>query len=327
MMWIVHNTLGEHMWADRRPLDPRGKYVSDSTEISDASWDRRMAKAAACGATHVLFDLAEGLSYPSHPELWVKGAWDAQKMRDFVAKLRTMGLEAIPSLNFATCHDEWLGEYSRMVSTPKYYEVCRDLIRDVYEIFSPKIIHIGMDEEDVHHYPNLSCRVIRQGELYWHDVNFYVREVERLGARAMMAADKIWWEREAFVRHVPKTVLQQNWYYGLEFDLAKLKGMFRNYVDAYRWLDEAGYEQTPGTTTWVDAYDPSVMAKYAKDAPAQYENMPDTVRFAKANISAARLKGFVMSPWCGRAEAQDPIYLKSCENLAESKRIFEGLGG
>ena len=70
-------------------------------------------------------------------------------MRAEVKRLREMGLEPIPKLNFSTCHDTWLGPYARMVSTPKYYEVAKDLIAETIELFDkPRLFHLGMDEED-----------------------------------------------------------------------------------------------------------------------------------------------------------------------------------
>lgn len=59
-------------------------------------------------------------------------------MRKEVERLRAMGFEVIPKLNFSTSHDVWLGDYSRMISTPTYYRVCRDLIEEVAEVFKPK---------------------------------------------------------------------------------------------------------------------------------------------------------------------------------------------
>ena len=42
-----------------------------------------------------------------------------------------------------------VGIYERMVSTPIYYQVCKDLIEEAYEMFDhPEFIHIGMDEEE-----------------------------------------------------------------------------------------------------------------------------------------------------------------------------------
>ena len=68
--------------------------------------------------------------------------------------LRALGIEPLPKLNFSTCHDAWLGPYSRMVSTPAYYDVCRDLIDEVAELFGgPRFFHLGMDEETAQHVP------------------------------------------------------------------------------------------------------------------------------------------------------------------------------
>ena len=73
-------------------------------------------------------------------------------MRDEVVRLREMGLEPIPKLNFSTCHDAWLGPYARMVSTPQYYQVVKDLIAETIEMFgNPRLFHLGMDEEALVH--------------------------------------------------------------------------------------------------------------------------------------------------------------------------------
>ena len=96
----------------------------------------------------LLLDLAEQIVYPSHPELAVKGSWAPERVCKELDRLRGLGLEPIPKLNFSTCHHFWLKEYSRMVSTPEYYKVCADVIRDVCEIFeSPRLFHLGWDEE------------------------------------------------------------------------------------------------------------------------------------------------------------------------------------
>jgi hypothetical protein len=59
-----------------------------------------------------------------------------------------MGIEAIPKLNFSTCHDGWLKEYGRMVSTDIYRKVVKEIIDDTCEVFgNPRYMHLGMDEE------------------------------------------------------------------------------------------------------------------------------------------------------------------------------------
>ena len=56
-------------------------------------------------------------------------------MREEVRLLRDKGIELIPKLNFSATHHLWLGDYRRMLGLPKYYEVCRDLITEVANLF------------------------------------------------------------------------------------------------------------------------------------------------------------------------------------------------
>ena len=99
--------------------------------FDDAVWDALLKEMAAVGMNMVVIDLGDGIKYESHPEIAVKNAWTPEKLKTELAKMRKLGLEPIPKLNFATTHDIWLKEYSRMVSTDIYYGVCKDLIEEV----------------------------------------------------------------------------------------------------------------------------------------------------------------------------------------------------
>ena len=89
---------------------------------------------AATGINMVVIDLGDGIEYESHPEIAVKNAWKP-KSKNRAGKMRKLGIEPIPKLNFATTHDIWLKDYSRMVSTDIYYNVCKDLIEEVSLLF------------------------------------------------------------------------------------------------------------------------------------------------------------------------------------------------
>ena len=80
---------------------------------------------ARAGMNMLVIDLGDGIRYESHPEIAVQGAWPPARLREELARLRALGLEPIPKLNFSTAHDAWLHDYSRMVSTPAYYKVSR----------------------------------------------------------------------------------------------------------------------------------------------------------------------------------------------------------
>jgi hypothetical protein len=105
-----------------------------------------------------------------------------------------MGLEPIPKLNFSTCHDYWLGPYARMVSTPKYYEVCQNLIAEVIDLFDkPRYFHLGMDEEEQKHQRWFEHVVLRQYGLWWREFEFFVKQVEK--GQGLIWSDYVWEHR------------------------------------------------------------------------------------------------------------------------------------
>jgi hypothetical protein len=229
----------------------------------------------------VVIDLGDAVQYESHPEIAVRNAWTKEKLGSELVKMRKLGLEPIPKLNFATTHDIWMGEYSRMVSTTKYYSVCRDLISEVIELFNtPRFFHIGMDEETAAHQVRQDYAVIRQNDLWWGDLYFYVDEIEKKGVRAWVWSDYAWNKPDLFFRKMPKSVLQSNWYYGTEFDLNKLKDPAKTYVKLYNDLEEHGYDQIP------------TGSNHSNDI-----NMEGTVDYGKKVIDQSRLYGFMTAPW------------------------------
>ena len=200
-MWGVLLHFGVNIQCDL-PVTQWGKYkgedlklmtAADHVRFDEGVFDRITDRMAAKGLNTIVMDLEEALYYPSHPELAVKGTWGVERFRRKLEQLRAKGLEPIPKLNFSTTHDIWLKEYHKMVSTPQYYRVCADVIADVIDIFdTPRYFHIGFDEETHEHQRKHSISIVRQGELWWHDFLFIVREVEKRGVRAWCWSDKIW---------------------------------------------------------------------------------------------------------------------------------------
>jgi len=323
MMFAIYNQLGQHMWMQKRPTNPNGRYVSDRVADYEPTWRKRMEYARACGANTVVVDIAEMLQYPGHPEIWIDGAWSPEKMNGWVKWLKSIGFrDVIPSLNFSTDHDQWLGEYSRMISTPQYYRVCSDLIRATYEIFDkPRIFNYGMDEESYHNLttsPNHKNGIIvlRQGDLYWHDNRFFVDEIEKLGARAFCWSDRIWWDREGFLKNMPKSVLQSNWFYGPTFT-PHAKG-WRDYyqmeIDAYSILEKAGYDQVPGCSNYT--------GKRPDFTPQTNPNIKLTFEYCKKVIAPERLKGFHVMAWSSNGPNGDPDHFAACDQMKEAIAAF-----
>ena len=280
--------MGTNMWCDRTPdhwgnCDTPEKLSlvgqADHFRFDEGIWREYTARMKEKGLNMAVVDVGEAVVFPSHPELGVKGSWEPDRLRAEVARLKAMGIEAIPKLNFSTAHDAWLKDYGRMVSTSKYYKVCADVIRDVSEIFGhPRWFHLGYDEETAGHQAQYRFAVVRQGELWWHDFLWFVRQVEGLGMRPWIWSDFYWHHPEDFMKRMPRSVLQSNWYYGKAFEDAK--DFAKKRVMAYVDLDKAGFEQVPCGSNW-----------------SCDENFAETVRFCRANVSKKGLKGFLMAPW------------------------------
>ncbi|MBQ3289763.1 MAG: Tat pathway signal protein [Kiritimatiellae bacterium] len=316
MIKAVHLPLGQHMWRspddtwngklieDRRaPIDDEERWLIknwDKLVRDEAVWRRLIDHSAKRGLNMVLMDVTEALSYPSHPELAIKEAWAPEKMNAEVKRLAALGIEVIPCCNFSTGHDVWLGEYHRMVSTPEYYRVCADVLKDLAEVFDhPRFIHLGYDEESAYNQRHHNYCVIRQGELWWHDFLWFVKTVEKLGARAWIYSDYCWSHKDEFLRRMPRSVMQSNWYYGNEFDPAKMEKPY--YLTTYDDLDWAGFEQIP------------CGGNHSSDT-----NMADTVKYCRERMQPHLLKGFLTTIWRYMLPKYESRYVAAIDQLADA---------
>ena len=337
--WGALLHLGANMWGDWKPdlkgvpssLEEEQRMYPDTKlnkhgvlpsrarnylRAEDSAWHEQTECMRKEGLNLVMIDVGEAYAYPSHPELWVNGSWSPEKMRLELARLRKMGLEPIPKLNFSTGHDIWLKEYHRMTSSGKYYEVVADVIRDVAEVFDwPRYFHLGFDEEIPVAVRRRTPIVIREGDLWWHDLFYAVNEVERHGGRAMVWSDKICGGRAEFMKRMSKRVLQVPWYYGADFskeklewkpDLEKMLDSWKsqgNLASAILELDKAGFDMMPCTSNWSN--------DGAADA---------MLKFCKERVNPAHMKGLMTAPWAKAFALENK---KACDGIrifAEAKR-------
>ncbi len=298
-IWAFLLHLGVNMWKKHYP----------DLQLSESLWHDALEKMSAVGLNMVVIDLGDAVEYKTHPEIAVNNAWTITRLRDELAKIRALGLEPIPKLNFSTCHDSWLGVYDRMISTEKYYAVCRDLIHEVIDLFDvPRFFHLGMDEENEANQKKFDYMVIRQNQLYWGDMYFLFGEVLKKEVQPWVWQDYIRYHPGKFAEMMPKSVIQSNWYNGT--DLEKPKSDYaRISVKAYIDLEALGYLQIPGGSN------------YYKDTDQCFIN---NVKFCTRKISDDRLLGFIQSPWKFTIEENREHILKSIELAGETKKWYDG---
>lgn len=331
MIWSILIHLSYNMWVDYTP--EQYKHAYDETKIKtcrDAMlwamqyhpfltcdkkvWDNVLTTAANSGLNTVIIDLGDGVRYQSHPELAVEGAWTVTQLKTELGKIRRMGLEPIPKLNFSTGHKAWLGPYQRMIGTKKYYEVCKNLINEVCDIFGkPRYFHIGMDEENPQNQTTHQYMVVRQKDLWWHDFYYLVDLVEKRNARSWIWSDLAWDHPDEFLKKMPKSVLQSNWYYyskSLErSELEKLnepaRTLYIKYVNLYGKLQEHGFDQVPtGSNHSTNG------------------NMAGTVDYCKKIIDPKHLKGFMQSVWRPTLPVCEQTHLNAVQQLKDGMDLF-----
>lgn len=301
MIWGYMLYLSNHMWADESskpswytPPYNASMYQDDiNTEIE--TWDKIVPFLAERQYNLVLIDVGDGIKYESHPEVSAPNAWNKDFLRKKLNEMRALGLEPIPKLNFSTCHDTWMKKYRRMISTPEYYAFCADVIREVCEVFDhPRFFHLGCDEESAGMQKNYEMVIVRNADLWWHDFYFLCNECEKNGTRPWIWSDYLWKNEELFLKHMPKSVLQSNWFYPQFQDWSNTATPHRDRcIACYEVLDRHGYEQIPTGSTWNCV-----------------QNLYQTVAHGKEKLTPELLKGFMSAPWLS---TRDEDYYALCD--------------
>ena len=285
MMFCYMIQLSTHMWDDENS-PPRGWYLSkrytENNQIDVNTWDETVRFLAECKYNTLLIDVGDAIKYESHPEISAPNAWDKDFMKKKLDEIRALGMTPIPKLNFSCGHNTWMKQYRRMVSTPIYYQVCSDLIKEVCQVFgNPEYIHLGMDEENAQNQRFREAIHVRQGDLWWHDVYFFFKEAEKNGARPWIWSDYCWDHQDEFVKKMPKSVLQSNWYYYMFADYPE-GNPDRTAIYTYELLDKHGFEQIPTCSCWH---------YHGSTNPIQ------TLAYGKDKLTPELLKGYMIAPW------------------------------
>lgn len=323
-IWSVLVHFGMNQWHDHYMAEikhtgiwgglPSEEYVeqirlqyqtADHVRFDEKVWREVSEDYARRGINTIIIDVGEILAYPSHPELAVKGSWSPAKLRAEIARLRKLGFEVLPKLNFSSTHDAWLKEYGSMLSTPVYYKVVADLIADVCDIFdNPRLFHIGYDEEFATMQRNDQMAIVRQGELWWHDVLFTGAEVKKHGARPWIWIDWIAQHpKESNVwKRLPRDFVVSPWYYEKDFTISK-----HYELACVRELVQRGYDVIPtGSTCFAD-----------------YESLERWAKFAREHLISSRMRGFCSAPWVETSAFFKKTLLQSGESMQKARAIWE----
>ena len=195
-----------------------------------------------------------------------------------------------------------------MRCTETYYQVCRELIDEVCELFDhPAYFHLGMDEENIEHQKYASIATVRGENLWFHDLYYLAECCERNNARPWIWSDYYWDHPDAFKRRMPRSILQSNWSYNLVLPKGA-DGKYPNHrYQAYVDLNEMGYDQVMTASCWCC-----------------HANMEQTVRIAlDNNFSREHLAGFMIAPWMFTTELARYTLLDNAHRMGMVRRWYE----
>lgn len=307
--------LGENQWDDSPTrANCRGGIYRPILGTDKKVWREVTEKAVECGFNTVFIATIDGLKYKSHPEIAVEGAWEVEELKEELKRLRKIGLTPIPELNFSAAHDIWLGEYSRMVSTPIYYQVVRDLIHELIDIFdNPEFFMMDCDEENHLIQRRMDFVCYRQFDLLWHDMLYIQECIRERGVRPWMYCDTFVHHPKEFVEKVQKDVVVSPWYYGNYYEdpslsLPKPNSDPDHYnefilgkIASYTKLPENGYDIIP------------VCSNHDRDFSIHH-----AIRYIAENVPKDKLLGIGIAPWYRTDETGKYVFFDSFQQAKDA---------
>ena len=305
----------------------------DKLTFDEDLWNDIVEETVKNGQNAMFISLGDGVIFNSHPEIAIPGAWTRQRLRKEIQRLKDKGITLMPKMNFSAMHDNWLGIYSRMLGTPTWYHVCRDLILEVCSIFrDAPYFHVGWDEEQpksIHTFEKYG--VVRQNELFWHDLNFVLECVREGGLTPVMwggTARRIY---DDFKKNISpdELVIFQTHYHSIKkehwtrIDSEEKYRVFYSTREPYKYMNLTYVEEDPYYADFRENAFKILEDGYncLFGVSCYYENPYNTeevVELFSKEAPKEQIKGFFTLPWLRTLPEYRAPWLKSIKDLSEA---------
>ena len=253
-IWAFLIHLGSNMWAKKgttwgRKIHPEDFCYKDEMYCDKEVWRKVVDFLPAQGINTLVIDIGEGLLLDSHPEIATKGAWTKEEMKAEILRLKEMGIKCIPKYNFSCRHNAWMGEWAYRVGTPEFYDMCKDIIEEVIDVFdTPEFFHLGLEEEEATNEHEIN--VCRSPERKYKDALMLFDVCRAKGVRPWIWLDlETFGGEEGLSEKLPRDVVVSIWYYGTVHNTGK-EETANPMVRVIKKLDDLGYDQIPTSSTW-----------------------------------------------------------------------------
>ena len=302
-----------------------------SDYFDETLWREVIDSAVDAGMNTIVLESIDGVKYDSHPEISRPDAYSKEWVKEQVKLCREKGIALIPKINFSAPHDDWLGEYARMLSTSVYYKVVKDLIEETYEMFDhPAYIHLGMDEESIQYLAKRKFVVYRKGELYFHDLKYLCDCVNALGAKPWIWSSPMYDMPELFCKHISPDEVIINPYYYNAFDPAHYTPV-ESRAEYIAYYNEDKYKEMGIKFVEEDPYLVNFRLKSLPMMEYGYKYVPcasvfnrcdyntaDIMAYYKKYASDDQILGYITAPWISLTRNE-----RSLTYLEETFRFFK----
>lgn len=322
MMFSLMLNLSGNMWGDPNSR-LRFSHWHETNDLDLDVWHRIIDAMPSFGFNAVLIDVGDGIQYDSHPEVSIPGAWSKEFMKKELDHMRSIGIKPYPKLNFSGGHDAWLKQYSHMLGTEKYRQVCADLIKEVHELFGSEYFHLGMDEEDPTNQRALQFQCVRRNEVFWKDVYHLFDTCRSLGTTPWIWSDMYWHRPKEFLERMPKDVLQCNWNYSalaglpskdhpeLALESGKDSSVVNNPEDAsiqeraFMDFEKAGFKQTLCCSNY-----------------SCFESSERSFEYARHFMDPEKLVGIFTAPWALTEKRSEARLFDAMQRFYKAKQKY-----
>ena len=151
MIWAMMQHLGYNMWHDEAIWRGPGRmkwsnFCRDTMMCQDVSWKLRMKRLLepGSGTNTLVIDVGEGVVYPSHPEIAIKGSWSAEKLnKEVKRRSKVIGVFPNPASAIRLMGSFLMEENDRWAAMHKVYysPACKKL-----ESRAPALVAIAHEQ-------------------------------------------------------------------------------------------------------------------------------------------------------------------------------------
>lgn len=309
-------------------------------------WNRVVEECVKYRIDTIFLDCGEAIRFKTYPEFAVEGSWEPEEVTREVRRVREMGVQIMPKLNFSAAHDPWAQEYGRSkISTPEYYTMCRKVIQELYDIFdSPEYIHLGLDEES----PDVATpeNHFRAGEALLKDYAYLVDCVRETGATPCMWNSPFLYDKKAYDYFGRDVIIYSEMYYTYkkedwtsienQMDIVKnyyrdafpRRDFYKDYVANYGDVPIQYIEQDPVVSRTIRKREEYVAHGYQVVVATSNifirNNDWATVEYYHDSDIEHGIAGYIACPWRPTNKEYEEAILEEIRLLGEAREAFYG---